>query len=113
MAASMSIGRTLFSARGLSAVFSVFIGECSLDILALRSSTSLFSSAPGVEVKLVDDAHMRISADLFLIAAKLLGPSFVPQLPEEEQLTQEEREVLSVSPADSEPRMSGVLTPSD
>ena len=60
--------------------FSVFIGECSLDILALKSSTVFPSVEAGVVTELPDIDFMREIADLFLRAAKLICMSADPQL---------------------------------
>ena len=50
--------------------FSVFIGECSLDILALKFSTMLASPGDEVEAELFNSDCIRDSADLFLTAAE-------------------------------------------
>ena len=58
----------------------LFIGECSLDILALKSSTVFPSVEAGVVTELPDIDFMREIADLFLRAAKLICMSADPQL---------------------------------
>ena len=66
--------------------FSVFIGECSLDILALKFSTTLASPGDEVEAELFNSDCMRDSADLFLRAEKSIGLSPQLQRSEEQEL---------------------------
>jgi hypothetical protein len=80
-------GRTAGAGRGSAAVLSVFIGECSLDILKLKSSAVLVASRSSDAVESGHGGHMRMSADLFLIRSIFLDTSPVPPvltLPEEE-----------------------------
>ena len=66
-------------------MFSVFIGECSLDILALKSSTSCSSVEALVVAELPNTDFMCAIADLFLrAAAKFIAMSPDPQLLAEE-----------------------------
>jgi hypothetical protein len=85
-------GRTAGAGRGSAAVLSVFIGECSLDILELKSSAVLVSSRSADAVEPGHDGHMRMSADLFLIMSILLDASPVPPVltPPEEELPEEQ-----------------------
>lgn len=89
--------------------FSVFIGECSLDILALKSSTVFPSVEAGVVTELPDIDFMREIADLFLRAAKLFCMSADPQLLSEEHV-QEQEELDDSTPFATEPDRSGVAT---
>ena len=90
--------------------FSVFIGECSLDILALKSSTVFPSVEAGVVTELPDIDFMREIADLFLIAAKLICMSPDPQLLSEEHAQEQQEELDDSTPFATEPDRSGVST---
>ena len=112
--AARTTGRTAASS------LSVFIGECILDILAIKSSSTKFPSPDAVAEGVLDvEETTRASADLFLRAATFIE-SPDPQRSEEQELEEEKGDadraaakpaatgVPGSSSRDASPRCAGV-----
>ena len=100
--AARTTGRTAASS------LSVFIGECILDILAIKSSSTKFPSPDAVAEGVLDRKETtRASADLFLRAATFIE-SPDPQRSEEQELEEEKGDA---DRAAAKPAATGVPRP--